>query len=461
MSIGVITNAAIGALAFLYLKITPPTYTSELAIIVPVEGASMRIDLPDLGQTLADSQLPPNKYLQSVDPRKNYQYIATSPSVLSAAAATVKMSVKDFGTPVVTLSKDTAIMEFQLSGKTAAEAQQKTEAFYQALLRQINSLTAETLKERDRKTQSTLVTAEAKLQTAQKRLSEFKNNSILGSSEQVQNLSVNLELLRRQQVEVLAELQETTNKLRQMSADVGLSVQQASEAFDLQADELFKQQLKKYTESSTALLDLQSRFRLDHPAVITERERQAAIKAALMKRSSSLLGKPVDEQTIQRLNLSIADRQLGGRETLFRDLIAVQAERQGLKGKAETLTQKITVLESRFKILSKEQVTMDRLTRDVQVAETIFSSTVAKLDLSQNSTSIAYPEIQKLGEASLPEEPSSPNFKIVLVVAAGCSFIFTSGLILFWLDKQQRLNIFSFFTESDANSTNSTNKSER
>lgn len=58
----------------------------------------------------------------------------------------------------------------------------------------------------------------------------------MSSSDQIRDLSNNLEQLRRQQAEILAQEQQANNRFEQLFAIVGLSQRQASDAFVLQSD---------------------------------------------------------------------------------------------------------------------------------------------------------------------------------------------------------------------------------
>lgn len=441
---GIFTNAAIWGLAFLYLKLTPPTYTSEWSLIVPESPApGVNVIIPNIGQASSST----SNSLSKIDPRNNYQYIVTNPSVLAAASAAVRMSVEDFGEPEINLVKDSAIIEFSVDGKSSAEAQSKSQALYQAFIRQLNYLRNQELTQRNEETQAPLRSAKAKLEAAQQRLAQYKARSILSSPDQIKDLSANIEQLRRQRTEVLAAQQYASTRLQELSVSLELSPQQANDAFILQADELFQQHLREYSDVSSNRSILLAKWLPNSPVVVQATAKQQAAQAALLSRSQILLGKPIDEQTLYRLNLKISSGQ-AEKEKLLSELIAMQAEQQALTAQVQSLERQIAQLESRLKILSQEELSFDQLGRESQVAETIFASTLAKLDLSQAATSESYPTVQVLSEPSLPDKPSIPNPKIVLLGAVAGSFLATTGLVLFWLDRQ---GLFKLFAEEERN----------
>jgi uncharacterized protein involved in exopolysaccharide biosynthesis len=446
-SFGILTNATIWGLAFLSLKLIPPIYTSQWSLIVPGAAApGVNLNIPNIGQASSNTSNPP---VVKTDPRNNYQYIVTNPSVLAAAAAAVRMSVEDFGEPDINLVKESSIIEFSLQGKSPAEAQRKSQALYQAFITQLNRLRNQELAQRNQETQVPLQSARAKLEAAQQRLAEYKRQSILSSPDQIKDLSANIEQLRRQRAEVLAQQQHASTRLQELSVNLGLSPQEASDAFVLQADELFQQHLKDYSDASGNRAVLLSKWLPESPVVVQATAKQQAALAAMLSRSRTLLSKPVNEQTLQRLNLKLSSGQ-AEKEKLLSELIDTQAEQRALTDQVQTLERQIAQLESRLKLLSQEQLSLDNLGRESQVAETVFASTVAKLDLSQTATSDTYPAVHLLSEPSLPEKPSIPDPKIVLLGAVAVSFVATTGIVLFWLDRQ---GLFKLFAPEELNSS--------
>jgi len=442
---GVFTNTVIWGLAFLYLKLVPSAYVSQWSLIVPESAVpGVNVNIPNIGQATSSTSNSTNK-----DVRNNYQYIVTNPTVLAAAAAAVQMSVEDFGEPEIKLVKDSAIIEFSVDGKSPAEAQSKSQALYQAFIHQLNHLRNQELAQRNQETEAPLRSARSKLEAAQQRLAQYKAKSILSSPDQIKDLSANIEQLRRQRAEILAAQQHASTRLQELSASLELSPQQANDAFVLQADELFQQYLKEYSDASSNRSILLSKWLPNSPVVVQATAKQQAAQAALLSRSQILLGKPIDEQTLYRLNLKITSGQ-AEKEKLLSELIAMQAEQQALTAQVQTLERQIAQLESRLKTLSQEELSLEQLGRESQIAETIFASTLAKLDLSQAATSESYPAVQVLAEPNLPEKPSVPNPKIVLLGAFAGSLLATTGLVLFWLDKQ---GLFKLFAEEERNAS--------
>jgi uncharacterized protein involved in exopolysaccharide biosynthesis len=166
--------------------------------------------------------------------------------------------------------------------------------------------------------------------------------------------------------------------------------------------------------------------------VLKETKRQEAAGQALLLRGQLLLGRTVDQATLMQLGLTSNG---AGRDPLLQNLVTLQAEQRGLQGQVKALDQQIKPLEERLETLAGRQSTLDNLKRDSQIAEAVFASTIAKLDLGQGDIFSAYPLVQIAVEPSLPKEPTAPKKTIILAGAALGSVLVTLGLTLLWIRK--------------------------
>ncbi|HEY9301204.1 MAG TPA: hypothetical protein VIQ31_33555, partial [Phormidium sp.] len=318
-------------------------------------------------------------------------------------------------------------------GTTPEEAYKKSLALYEALQVKINELRIKEAAQQDKTLQSTLGESQKKLKAAQTRLSEYKARSGLTSTDQLTNLSQNIEQLRRQRAEVLAKQQDANARLQGLSSSLDLSAKQAADAFVLQADSLFQQYLQDYSEANSLFVALQSKFLPDHPALIQQQAKLNAAQTALLRQGRSLLKRPVTIASLEELNLSKSGGSGTSRDALFLELVTVQTEAQGLQAEARSLNQQLALLENRLKSLAQQEVSLADLMRDVQIAEAVFSSTLARLDLSKSNISSSYPQLQIFTEPTIPTSASAPNKKLVLLGAALGSLFCTNGLLLLWL----------------------------
>ncbi|MEH2175581.1 GumC family protein [Nostoc sp.] len=434
--LGLATNVTFWTSALFYVKITPRTYTSSSAINLPGAGSNANVNLPGIGQAYYENSSPYSSS-SSQDPRENYKFIAQSEAVLKAAAARVNMSLEEFGSPRFKVMDNTTIMTVEFKGASPQEAKNKSLAFYKALEMRLNQLRNEEGNQRDVGFQTGLNSSQKKLQIAQKRLSDYKASSGLNSEEQIKDLATNIEQLRRQRAEIIAQQQQATTRLKQLSANLKLSAGQVTDAFTLQTDQIFQQNLKNYSDASAALVILESKFLSNHPTVVAEKAKRDAAQKALLTRSQSLLGRIVSLTTLKQLNLSSTTSN-SAQETLLQQLVIVQTDQKGFTAQAQAIEQQIAQLENRLKNLAQQESKLDALKRDMQVAEAVFSSTLTRLDIGKSNTFGSYPLIQIVAQPSLSESPTQPKKSYVYLGATVGSILSSIGFALLWLRDRKR-----------------------
>jgi uncharacterized protein involved in exopolysaccharide biosynthesis len=435
--LGLIANVGLWGAALFYLKVTPPIYISKWAMIMPGNGVGINVSLADVGQTSASSSSPFGG--TSMDPRANYQFILTDESLLEIAAERQKIPIAKFGKPKVKLVDNTSIMELEIGAKTPEQARDNATAIIDALQSRLNLLRNEEIDKRGENNDTTLKEAREKLQFAQKKLSDYKASSGLSSSNQVGELSTNIETLRKQKAEIFAQQEQISSRFQQLSESLGLTVPEVSDAFILHADRQFLQNSKDYSEANTSLTVIQAKWGINHPLVVKEAARQQAAKEAMIARASSILRKEVTPKYIDHLVLG--DNSGTSRENLFRDLIGFQVDQQGAIAQNEALQDQIFQLEDRLQSLVQKQVALDNLQREVQIAEAVFASTLAKINLAKSDIFTAYPLIQVLSKPSLPDKKASPQPTVIFLGTGIGSILITTGLVMLWWRKEIKQKI--------------------
>jgi uncharacterized protein involved in exopolysaccharide biosynthesis len=422
-------NALIWGTALLYLLVTRPTYTSKWALILPSSTSAVNVNLPGIGQAESSSASGGGT---TYDTRANYDYIFSSEPVLEAAARKAGLPPGSFGKPRIKLLDNTTLMQFEVSGPSPELARRKSLALHAAATERLNQLREGEMREREGPSQRILLSAQSKLAQAQQRVSAYKLSSGLSSTEQVASLSSNIEQLRRQRAEVAAQVELAAKRRQQLARDLGLSPSQAADAFQLQVDQIFQQNLRDWSEATASLKVLLAKFGPNHPRVVKERQRRQAAQAALLRRSAQILGRPLSSPLIARLALASNGT---GRDTLFQNLITYQTDERGLVGQRQGLDAQIATLERRLQQLSQRQSKLENLRRDEQIAEAVFASTLTKLDLGQGDLFTAFPLVQMAVEPSLPVKPSAPKRGFVLAGAFVGSLLSSVGLWILWSRK--------------------------
>ena len=355
LSLGVFFNSFVWVLALGYLKLTAPIYTSQWGVKILETNSGVEVILPNGGKATSSSRgLTP---LTDQDPRNDYVYIATSPDLLAEAAKLVNMTVEEYQEPQIVVDEANGIIAFEINGNSAEEARAKARAFHQTMTQQIESLRTTELARQKAETQATLAEAKEKLIAAQNKLSQYRAKSGISTDEQINNLTDNIENLRRQKAELAVQQSGLGDRYRQLNQDIN--------------------------------------------------------------------------------NLAASKTNVSAREALQQDLINNRAEWQGLKAQNQELSAQIDILEARLRNMSQGQLEIDSLKRDLQVAQTVFAETLAKLDLGRENIYSIYPLLQLVTQPNLPEKPSNPNPDFIHLVGLGGSFLVTTSLVLVWFEQKK------------------------
>lgn len=429
LALALAVNVSIWGVVLFLLKDSPRVYSSQWSVMFLGRGS--RSDPNETANSsnvgLSTSQL--------ANVKASYKIISTTEAVRKTAAAKVGMTTAQFGMPEVELIPGTELMSFAITGSSREEAQKKAYALHEALLDRLNLLRVQQAEDQESGFENSLGVARKRLEAAQLRLSDYKVRAGLASKDQIDQLASNIETLRRLRAEAAAQQQDASVRARQLAVDLNMTSRLASEAFTLKADSLFQQYLREYSEATTSLTNVSTKFGANHPVVVRETARQAAAQNALQERGQTLLGHPVDLATIARLNLSSNSPAATARETLFQDIVTNNLERQGLAARVQELDRQLNQLEQRLNILAQRNSTLDALNRDMQVAEAVFSSKLSKLDLSGSDVFSAYPPIQMIADPTLPEKGVIPRQKPYFIGAAITSLFVTALLLAMFLRK--------------------------
>ncbi|MEA5510557.1 hypothetical protein VB715_12355 [Crocosphaera sp. UHCC 0190] len=456
----VLSNAVVWGLVWAYLKLLPPTYTTQWGLMILGPDPGVDLNLQEVGQASSDSKNL-NRQPPYQDVRSDYVYIANSPGILGKAAKLVNLSVDDFGEPDITTDDNSSIISFEMTGDTPEQAKQKSEVLYKLLIQEINRLRETEQQRRIQETQKILESARQQLNVSKSKLANYRAKASLSSDEQTKALATNVEALRQQKAQLLAQEQALNAHLQQLSKDVDFSDLEVSEAYMLQADKVYQQQVETYGQLNTDLANLLSELGSEHPQVLEKKNQLDSALIELQTRASLLLGKQISQTELVKLAALTLDPKLTTvRQELFQDFVTTRSELQATVAQFRELDTQLDQLEKKLKVLTQEQSTIDSLKIDLNIAEAIFSTTVTKLDLTKGNIDIIYPPVQLVGGPNLPDKdkPTSPDLKIGLVGGVAGSFLITVGFILYWWEKHSPYSFYG--KQSWTNEMQETNEEE-
>jgi DNA-binding NarL/FixJ family response regulator/uncharacterized protein involved in exopolysaccharide biosynthesis len=436
--IWLVGNIFLWSASLLYLKFRSPTYTSTWIVALPGTASSTSINLPEIGQASSENQSPFSSLVS--DPRENYKLLAVSKDVVKPAAQSLMMTPKEFGEPVVAIVDNSTLMEFKIQGSTPKESKAKAIAVYQALKSNLERLKNIQSTEPDQNTLKTIKNSQSGLAKARQELADYQESSGLNSNAQVENLANSIEQMRVEQAQLNTQQRHTQGKLNKLLDELKLSPQEAQDALFLNSDSLFEQYLDNYSQIKTELVNLETQYLPSHPLVIDKQKNSQAAETALIQRASSLLGRSANISTLSQLGLKDNGNQNSSqKENLIGEVIDLQGEQEGLTEQAQELKQQIMQLETKQKQRSRSSSKLNRLNKNVQIAEAVYSSTLTQLEVNKTNTSNLYPPISLLIQPDLPTEPSSPKTQLVLAGSLIGTFFLTTALFsLWWRDLYQQ-----------------------
>lgn len=440
LGLALILNAGLWGAALAVLRLKPDSYASTWALSIPAASTSTDVNIPGIGNATASSDSPFRNPTQ--DPRESYKFIASSELVLEAAATRLGTSVAEFGKPRIKILDNSNLMEFVMEGDTPDDARDRAIALNDAFDERLTDLRVQEVRERQRQDESTLQSAQAKLEQAQKRLADYRATADISSSEQLRDVSVTIEQLRQQRAELSAQQLDAQSRLAQLEQSLNSNPSGAAEAFALNSDQLFQQYLSDYSSRTAELTTLSSRFKPQSPIVSERQIERDRAQQALLARGEQLLGRSVTLQELQRLNLG--SRQDDAREGLLQQLITNRADAAGLNTRVQELGAQVERLEARRKILAQQAAVLEDLGRDVQIAEAVFSSTLAKVDLTQSGASPAYPDVLTINSPSLPKESLAPEPKLVYLGTSAASVLICLAMFSLWLRSRAAVDYVAF-----------------
>lgn len=409
------------AVAFYVTK--APTFKSEMELVLPGTGATASVAIDDVGQVVSQTNAPFGG--GGFNPRVNYKQMLMSRSVLRNAADSLGISVQAFGMPKITLTEQTSILDVAITGSSETLAQQKALALHDSLQIELNRLRADEVERRDSSIEAVLEDYRARLNEAREAILEFQQASSLVSQHQFEQSVVRLQGLEEKYIYLKAEAENVADFVLGLSQNLGVNPDLAGKAFMLQSDIEFRSLLKELDASTSQLSEYQSRWGMNHPKVIAEQQRLEAARDSLVSKSREVVGPDVSN-VFSKLDLEFNPK----RAQMFADLINASAKLKGANAEIKQLEHSQSLLKEQLKILARESAVLDRLQREFDLAQAIFTSAAARLEAGKADVFASYPVIQVLTSASLPSTVNSPIPALGIIAGLIGIIFITSGVIV-------------------------------
>jgi uncharacterized protein involved in exopolysaccharide biosynthesis len=363
-----------------------------------------------------------------MSPKVIYREIATSERVIAAAAASLGMSTKQFGSPRVKLVDETALMFFEIAARTPDGAKAKAEALNVAFMNQLDALRQDEIERRAASVKDTLRNYRETLQGARQRIYETQQESGIISVEQFNQIATSLEETRRKTRDSRAEAERLDAEQTSLSDRLGVSPKVASTALILAADPVFAKALTEYGESDASYLAQVNWIGRNNPVLQKEKMRRDSAMTTLqaIARKAGVDQKKDLPQLILIMNSK-------SREELLKQLVMGEALVDGKRRELAALEQTLVDEEQRLKQMNGKAARLEDLKKDHLVAEAVFTSAVARLDTNRADIYASYPLVQVLAN---PETPMSKTQPLLIYAIAGGlvgSLLASAAWTLAWL----------------------------
>ncbi|MCI5078616.1 hypothetical protein [Oricola sp.] len=409
-----------------YLKVAAPSYTSSVSLILPGTGVSSSVSLSEIGQASTSANSPYAS--SSVSPTVTYQKLVQSRRVISIAARDAKIDEAQFGQPRVKLVDQTSLMEIQMKGGTPEEARLKTEAVLAAFLTELKVLRDDEIQRREDSVTGTVRKYKDSVDTIRDEISSLQITTGLNSTDQYDGIVERNEQLMSAIADGQAQLELVKNSVSSLSALLEIAPEAASKTIKLHADPEYGAHSVALSEAGAKLAELGNLYGARHPEVVDAQTRVNGLRSKMLGRAMQVTG--LDAETLER---GLDRTAIGERGVLLSQLVSEVAKRDGLVAQLASLGEKLAVNKARLVELSDTASRLERLNRDYKVAEAVFTSALARLNVSKTDVFASYPMVQIAEPPSLPWAPSSPNKMLAIAAGVMATLCTLVGLVLIWV----------------------------
>ncbi len=428
--------------AIAYLVLIPKSYTSSFTFILPGTGVGSSVNLQSLGQA---STLSASAYsTPDVSPTENYRKMLLSHRVLKATAASVGLAETSFPAPKIELAEQTKLIIVSLQAPSAKLAQERTEALRSTFLSTLDSLRNEEIATRDASTMDMMQNYRSTLDKARNGLIKQQVKTGLVSLEQYNSMVAGLDHLRESLRDIEVKVAQAHGGVVALMHTLNTTPDDADLAMMLRSDPIFQTALEQLSKDDSDIAGLYGTRGEANAKLADLLAARNSLAAALLQRSAELTGKR--RSNILRMpDLSLHEE----RAQLFARLINDIADQASYEGMRNRVQSQIDSEGTRVMALAQDASRLDGLKGDVQVAEAVFSSALARVGTSKADFFASYPLVQTLELPILPEHPSSPSKGLALAGAFGATVFLTLALVMTWL----RTELLRKLLRSDLSST--------
>jgi uncharacterized protein involved in exopolysaccharide biosynthesis len=408
-----------------YLRTAPLSFKSQTSLILPGSGASASLNLNGIGQasSYANSAFSSN----SVSPTETYKRLIGADRILAAAAKSMALSRRDFGQPRINLVDQTSLINLEITGSSAQDAQARGDALLAAFFAELDALRADEQTTREDSGLAAIAEYRNSVAATRADIARLQQETGLISAGQYDAMVEATRVLESRVLDMAATLSEKTQSMVSLETTLGIPAQTAAATLKLFADTEFNAITKEVGIHAAALAQARSQFGEGHPKVQDARAAHNAATNAALQQAAQVTGKDIAQ--LKALDLAPA----GARADLLAQLVRMDAERSGIAREFTELSSRLSLDLARQYNLTNAAARLQDLQRDFSVAEAVFATAIARSQSTKSDVYASYPLVQVLENPSLPDRPSSPNRKLAIAAGGAATLMLLIGLILGWL----------------------------
>ena len=412
-----------------YYFFLPPTYITRWSFILPTSSSGVSLQLESIGHA---QSVPSSPFGSStLSPKVIYREIAASEIVRLAAARTLNLTLVEFGQPRIKLIDETAMMLFEMSGRTSSEAHAKSLALIAAFNEQLDSLRKDEVSRRALVVQESLKQYQGNLQVARNRILDQQGSTGVLSINQFNETATSLELMRRKLMDQRSDLEKLIAEKSRLIERLGLTSSLATAAIKLAANSSFAKFAIEYADTIVLLRNEEGRLGPKNPSLIDLKRRWSAADRQIAQLASGVGLEPTKD--LGHLALLMAGSHYA---ELLRSLVTIDVQIAGRHQEIAALIVAVELLEKKIKIMSTDVAHLEDLKKDHIVAEAVFTSALARLDTNRADIYASYPMVQTLAPPDHPEKPSSPRLAFAILGGLLAVLLSTAAWGMAWLRQE-------------------------
>jgi uncharacterized protein involved in exopolysaccharide biosynthesis len=424
----VIILAGMWALISAYVTLAPPSFTSDAALTVPGSGAGAAVNLDRIGQASSSAASPFAG--TGLRPTAIYRTLLTSDRLQRLAEQRLDLPGGAMGKPRIKLVDETPLILISLSAPSPEAAQLRLRTLTAVLDDELERLRHDETAKREDGYRAMLAEFQESLATARTAVVAHQSESGVVSVEQFNNAVLSLESLGRERVLALAQRDRARGEAAALAMRIGLREDAAAALLSLHADPVFRAALGAWTTAGTALDEDLSKWGPKHPQAVKHAAAKSAAAARMRARARAVLGEMAEIPSFDRLLSDVGTAEAG---RLLQQLVEVAAQGAGLSRQVAALDDAMADLNARIQSQTRDAAVLDDLLRDLQVAEAVFRSALARIDTGKTDRFASYPMVQVFDAPTLPDRPSSPKTTLAVAGGVAASLFLLMGMGLLWI----------------------------